>query len=221
VHYFAQVTMTLLRIHECAASGRLSLRNEAHFGIAHLYFREALLVHVIGDKHGGSSVLRDVLTWTQARVRFDWDAPVGAHQCVSWPEAELFSHWLSLLETESVKHGVPATMVAGLEERLAAYLLQRSTRSPVVTSPMFSQRTMLKRSSADWPPLDMLKETPVELVTPRPGVDMRLPVTPQPTITQETRALSLPIQATGMMQAVGRVASEITRKVTSIKLPSR
>lgn len=220
VHYFAQVTMTLLRIHECAASGRLSLRNESHFGIAHLYFREALLVHVIGDKHGGSSVLREVMTWSQARVRFDWDAAIGAHQCVSCQEAELFSHWLSMLETQSVSYGVPATMVVGLEERLAGYLMHRSTTLPVVTSPMLSQRTMLTRSSADWPPLDMQIATPVELVTPRPGVDMHLPVTPQPAITQETDALSSSRQATGVMQAVGRVASGITRKIARIKLPS-
>lgn len=239
-HYFARVTTLLLRIHESGASGRLSLRNEKRFGIVHLYFREALLVHVAGDKQGGgANVLRDMLTWTQAQVRFDWNV-IGKHQFISWQEAEIFSRWLSLLEIRALDCGVSPILVEGLEDRLAAHLLRQTAPLPAVTISLPVQQSMSSRSSAHWPVLRRPCATPQPVMPSLTALDhnglqrlQSLPETPPCSSTQavpqresDTAAVAKEqqvaparlSQVTGVMQAVGRA---ITRKMASIKLPHR
>jgi hypothetical protein len=239
-HYFARVTTLLLRIHESGASGRLSLRNEKRFGIVHLYFREALLVHVAGDKQGGGAiVLRDMLTWTQAQVRFDWNV-IGKHQFISWQEAEIFSRWLSLLEIRALDCGVSPILVEGLEDRLSAHLLRQTAPLPAVTIPLPVQQLISSRSSARWPALRRPSATPQPTMPSLTSLDrnglqklQRLPATPLCSdmqeaqksdsnsieTTREKHAASIRLsQVTGVMQAVGRA---VTRKMTSIKLPHR
>ena len=54
--FLAEVTLALLIIRDGRASGRLSLRNAEQFGIAHLYFDEARLIHVTGDKRDAEGI---------------------------------------------------------------------------------------------------------------------------------------------------------------------
>lgn len=242
-HYFVQVTTILLRVYESGGSGRLSLRNKKRFGVAHLYFRGALLVHIAGDKQGGGAiVLHDLLTWSQAQVRFDWNV-IGEHQYVSSQEAELFSRWLSLLELRAIACGVAPGLVNGLEERLAAHLLRQTAPLPAVTMPLQAHKTALSRSSSAWSTVSAPSAIPTATMTvapARPSLSatdknstrklQHLPITPplpalqaipmefEDTLAEEDIAPSGLRQVTGVMQAVGRA---VTRKMASIKLPHR
>ena len=93
--YLAEVTLVMVRIRDTAASGRLSIRNGEQFGIAHLYFKQALLVHVTGDKRDGEIVLQDLLSWSKGNVRFDLASTVE-YEDVTWQQAQIFARWLSL-----------------------------------------------------------------------------------------------------------------------------
>jgi hypothetical protein len=148
--YYTQVTSVLLRIRDYQASGRLSLYNQERFGLAHLYFREALLIHVAGDKSGGEAVLRDMLTWRQARVRFDWEVRVP-YQGVSRQEAELFALWLSALEDEGATQGA-SELVDGLTQQLGGFVLRHSGSYPVVTEPIKCVRAVpqIQGSRIQW-----------------------------------------------------------------------
>lgn len=243
-HYFVQVTTILLRVYESGGSGRLSLRNKKRFGIAHLYFRGALLVHIAGDKQGGGAiVLRDLLTWTQAQVRFDWNV-IGEHQYVSSQEAELFSRWLSLLELRAIACGVAPGLVNGLEVRLAAHLLRQTAPLPAVTMPLQAHKTVRSRSSSEWSTVSAsaaISTATGAIASARPSLLaadknnstrklQHLPATPplpamqalpmefEDDLTEEDISPSGLRQVTGVMQAVGRA---VTRKMASIKLPHR
>src|SRR5579863_929886 len=91
--YFAEVTLVLIDIRDRGTSGRLSIRNSEKFGLAHLYFREARLVHVAGDKHGGEAVLQDLLSWSKGNCRFDGRALIE-YDDVTWQQAQLFEKWV-------------------------------------------------------------------------------------------------------------------------------
>lgn len=120
-NYFAEVTLALVRVRDVRSSGRLSVRNCEGTGLAHLYFRDACLVHVAGDKRDAESVLNDLLSWSKGHVRFDSAIAVD-YEDVTWQQGEIFARWLSLLEMHGVTHGIARSRLIGLTQRLTAQL---------------------------------------------------------------------------------------------------
>ncbi|HJT57249.1 MAG TPA: DUF4388 domain-containing protein [Ktedonobacteraceae bacterium] len=104
--YLAEVTLALLHIRDLSASGRLSIRNGERFGIAHLYFKEACLVHINGDKGDGEAILNDLLTWSKGAVRFDAALTVS-YESITWQQAQIFTRWLAFLEMRGLMYGIP------------------------------------------------------------------------------------------------------------------
>jgi hypothetical protein len=119
--YFAEITLALIDIRDRRASGRLSMRNSEKFGLAHLYFREARLVHVAGDKHGGEAVLQDLLTWSKGSSRFDATALVE-YDDVTWQQAQQFERWVAFLEMRGRLQGIPQQRLRGLTHSLTIVL---------------------------------------------------------------------------------------------------
>ena len=128
-NYLAEVTIAFIYIRNTHASGRLSIRNGERFGLAHLYFSEARLIHVTGDKRDSEVVLNDLLTWTKGTVRFDPSTLVN-YETVTWHQAELFTRWLSFLEMRAVVQGLPRTQVEGLTQSLTINLPGRPITLP-------------------------------------------------------------------------------------------
>jgi hypothetical protein len=119
--YLAEVTLTLLHIRDTRVSGRLSIRNDERFGLAHLYFKEACLIHVTGDKRDGESVLNDLLTWSKGKVRFDPSLMVN-YESITWQQAQIFSRWLTFLEMRGTMQGIPHTRLEGFMRSLIEHL---------------------------------------------------------------------------------------------------
>lgn len=119
--YFAEITLVLLDIRDRIASGRLSIRNSEKFGLAHLYFREARLVHVAGDKRGGEAVLQDLLTWSKGNFRFDATALIE-YDDVTWQQAQQFERWVAFLEMRGLLQGIPQRQLQGLTHSLTIVL---------------------------------------------------------------------------------------------------
>ena len=122
--YFAEVTLALIDIRDTRASGRLSMRNGEKFGLAHLYFRAARLVHiagVAGDKHGGEAVLQDLLTWSKGSARFDVTALIE-YDDITWQQAQVFERWVSFLEMRGRLLGIPEQQLQRLAHSLTIVL---------------------------------------------------------------------------------------------------
>jgi hypothetical protein len=119
--YLAEVTLALLQIRDTRASGRLSIRNEERFGLAHLYFKEACLIHITGDRRDGESVLNDLLTWSKGKVRFDSSLMVN-YKSITWQQAQIFSRWLAFLEMHGIMHGIPHIRLEGFVRSLIEHL---------------------------------------------------------------------------------------------------
>jgi len=119
--YLAEVTLAMVRIRDTTASGRLSIRNGEQFGIAHLYFKQALLVHVAGDKRDGEIVLQDLLSWSKGNIRFDAAISVD-YEDVTWQQAQIFARWLSFLEMRALLQGIPRSRLNGLMHSLTGSL---------------------------------------------------------------------------------------------------
>ena len=119
--YLAEVTLAMIHIRNSAASGRLSIRNGEQFGIAHLYFKQALLVHVTGDKRDGEIVLQDLLSWSKGNIRFDAAITVE-YADVTWQQAQIFARWLSFLEMRALLHGISQSRLNGLMYSLTSSL---------------------------------------------------------------------------------------------------
>ena len=119
--YLAEVTLALLYIRDTNASGRLSIRNGEQFGIAHLYFKQARLVHATGDKRDGGIILRDLLSWTKGAIRFDTAATID-YEDVTWQQAQIFARWLSFLELRAALYGIPQSRLNGLMHSLTTSL---------------------------------------------------------------------------------------------------
>lgn len=64
----ARIVTTIRR---SRASGRLTLRNSDRIGIAHVYFHEGKLVHIVGSSGDASATLQDLQCWTHAAIRFE------------------------------------------------------------------------------------------------------------------------------------------------------
>lgn len=119
--YLAEVTLVMVHIRDTTASGRLSIRNGEQFGIAHLYFKQALLVHVTGDKRDGEIVLQDLLSWSKGNIRFDAASTVE-YEDVTWQQAQIFARWLSFLEMRALLQGIPRSRLNGFVHSLTGSL---------------------------------------------------------------------------------------------------
>lgn len=130
-NYFANVTLTLLHIGDTRGSGRLSLRNNERFGLVHLYFKEARLVHVAGNKRDAEAMLNDLLTWSKGLVRFEPERLVE-YTDVTWQQAEIFVRWLSLLKVHNMRHGIPNARLDALTQLLTAKLPGKPIALPTI-----------------------------------------------------------------------------------------
>jgi hypothetical protein len=110
--FLAEVTLDLLYIRDTRATGRISIRNAERFGLAHLYFNAARLIHITGDKPAGEVILNDLLTWSRGSVRFDAALLVN-YETVTWQQAQIFARWLAFLEMGGVMHGIPRARLDG------------------------------------------------------------------------------------------------------------
>src|SRR5713101_7985166 len=119
--YLAEVTLALLFIRDTRASGRLSVRNGEQFGIAHLYFNEARLIHVTGTKGDAECILNDLLNWTKGSVRFDAGLLV-TFESLTWQQAQIFGRWLAFLERRGIMQGIAHARLNGLARNLTALL---------------------------------------------------------------------------------------------------
>lgn len=123
--FLAEVTLALLFVRDRRASGRLSLRNAEQFGIAHLYFNEARLIHVTGDKCDAEGTLTDLSGWTKGSVRFD-SGMLVAFESLTWQQAHIFGRWLAYLEMRGIMQGQERL------EGLARSLMLRLPGEPIV-----------------------------------------------------------------------------------------
>jgi hypothetical protein len=58
-------------IRRSRAFGRLTLRNSDRVGVAHLYFHDGKLVHIVGSSGDAEATLQDLRNWTHAFLRFE------------------------------------------------------------------------------------------------------------------------------------------------------
>jgi hypothetical protein len=100
---------------------RSVLCNGERFGLAHLYFKQARLIHVTGDKCDGEVILNDLLTWTKGSVRFDAAMTVD-YETITWQQAQIFTRWLAFLEMRGIMQGIPRARLNGLVQSLTANL---------------------------------------------------------------------------------------------------
>jgi hypothetical protein len=119
--YMAEVTRALLFLYDTGASGRLSLRHSEHFMIVHLYFKEARLVHVAGNKSDVTILLNDLLTWTRGSVRYDAGRQVS-YETLTWQQAQIFARWLAFIEMRGIMQGIARARLQGLTQGLTAHL---------------------------------------------------------------------------------------------------
>lgn len=127
--YLAEVTKALTYIRYTCASGRLSIRNGEQFGLVHLYFNRARLVHIAGNKGDGEVILNDLLTWSKGNVRFDAALMVD-RDSITWQQAQLFSRWLTFLELRGIMQGIPRAYLDGLVQSLTDNLPKRPIALP-------------------------------------------------------------------------------------------
>ena len=127
--YLAEVTLALLHIRDTRVSGRLSVRNAERFGLVHLYFNQARLIHITCAKCDGEVLLNDLLTWTKGSVRFDPAVEVN-YETLTWQEAQLFTRWLTFLEMWSIMHSIPPIRLDGFAYSMSMHL----PREPIALS---------------------------------------------------------------------------------------
>ena len=119
--FLAEVTLALLLIRDRRASGRLSLRNAEQFGIVHLYFKEARLIHVTGGKRDAEELLTDLSGWTKGGVRFD-SGMLVTFESLTWQQAQVFGRWLAFLEMRGLMQGIAQERLEGLARNLMLHL---------------------------------------------------------------------------------------------------
>ncbi len=115
--FLAEVTLILLLIRDTRASGRLSMRNSERFGIAHLYFKEARLIHVTGDKRDAEATLTDLLSCSKGSARFD-SGTLVTFESLTWQQANIFGRWLAFLEMRGIMQGIAQERLEGLGRSL-------------------------------------------------------------------------------------------------------
>lgn len=127
--FLAEVTLALLHIRDTSASGRLSVRHAERFGLVHLYFNKARLIHITGDKCDGEVMLNDLLTWTKGSVRFD-PAVELYYETLTWQQAQVFTRWLAFLEMRGSMHGIPRNRLDGFGYSMSAHLPREPVALP-------------------------------------------------------------------------------------------
>lgn len=65
------LTGIIITIRRSRAFGRLTLRNSDRVGVAHLYFHDGKLVHIVGSSGDAEATLQDLRNWTHAFLRFE------------------------------------------------------------------------------------------------------------------------------------------------------
>lgn len=88
-------------IRRSQAFGRLTIRNTIRLGLAHLYFRDGRLVHMVGNRGDARATLDDLRGWTRAIVRFERGIPIG-NECVSNEYEQPFEALLIQLQRRGV-----------------------------------------------------------------------------------------------------------------------
>ena len=126
---WSAVTLALLHIRDTRATGRISIRNAERFGLAHLYFNAARLIHITGDKRAGEVILNDLLTWSRGSVRFDAALLVN-YETVTWQQAQIFARWLAFLEMRGAMHGIPRARLDGFVQSFTANLPRQPIALP-------------------------------------------------------------------------------------------
>jgi hypothetical protein len=91
------------------AFGRLTVRNNTRLGLAHLYFRNGRLVHVIGTRGAVDAVLADLQSWTRATLRFERGVMIQSENVTPLHE-QRFERWLARLQT---RYSQPTSSRAG------------------------------------------------------------------------------------------------------------
>lgn len=64
-------------LRQARAFGRLTLRNTARLGVAHLYVQRGVLVHAVSTRGDTRSTLEDLRLWAKAMVRFERGVTAG------------------------------------------------------------------------------------------------------------------------------------------------
>jgi hypothetical protein len=88
-------------IRRSRAFGRLTIRNTARLGIAHLYFRYGKLVHIVSSRGDANATLADLSTWIRATVRFERGISI-TNESISDEQEQLFDHMLLQLQMQGV-----------------------------------------------------------------------------------------------------------------------
>lgn len=186
-----------MEIRDRESSGRLSVRNGERVGLAHLYFKNSRLVHVIGDKRDSEAVLHDLLSWSKGQVRFDTAVTVE-YEDVTWQQVEVFTRWLSLLEMHGLAHGIPRNRLHGLARQLTIRLPQK----PIALPPAVEQYEE---------PKDQLRSQPLS-----EGVQHFLERTLPEEHREHIRRLSLSTMqhVSEVMSQAGRLTHELTIRTT-------
>ncbi len=65
------LTRIVTSIRHIHAFGRLTLRNTDRISIAHVYFHNGKLAHIVGSSGEAEATLRDLHNWTHAVIRFE------------------------------------------------------------------------------------------------------------------------------------------------------
>ncbi|MDQ2713647.1 MAG: DUF4388 domain-containing protein [Chloroflexota bacterium] len=89
------------------AFGRLTLRNSARLGVAHLYFRNGRLVHVVGTRGATNAVLADLQGWMRGTLRFERGVSID-HDTVADEQEQFFERWLAQLRGRSATPPPPS-----------------------------------------------------------------------------------------------------------------
>ncbi|MBX5452082.1 DUF4388 domain-containing protein [Thermogemmatispora sp.] len=102
----ADLPSIISSIKRLRAFGRLTVRNNTRLGLAHLYFRNGRLVHVIGTRGAVDAVLADLQSWTRATLRFERGVMVQSEN-VTPAHEQRFERWLSHLQARYSSGTVP------------------------------------------------------------------------------------------------------------------
>jgi hypothetical protein len=91
------------------AFGRLTVRNNTRLGLAHLYFRNGKLVHIIGTRGAVDAVLADLQSWSRATLRFERGVMIQSENVTPLHE-QRFERWLARLQ---MRYNQPVTPRTG------------------------------------------------------------------------------------------------------------
>lgn len=88
-------------IRRSRAFGRLTLRNSARIGVAHLYFHYGRLIHMVGNRGDMQATLDDLRNWAEGTARFERSGPINTESLKDVDE-QLFDDVLVHLQRRGV-----------------------------------------------------------------------------------------------------------------------